>query len=290
MKSKKWVLVLLIAAFIVTFYLYRLYDARNTDADAPHITIDNAQLQVSVQDAENGLLRGVSAADAQDGNLTDKVVVENIQLINDDGLIEVSYAVADSAGNVAKATREVQYTDYNSPRFTLSEPLIYVEHDSFDIMSTVGATDVLDGDIQHRIRATPLTEESIYSLGTHEIYFQVTNSIGDTSELILPVEVQKSDWFEAELTLTTYLIYLPAGTEFHPNDYLGDFVHRKTTTSLRTGLPRDFYVQTAGEVLTNVPGVYPVEYRVTYTVRHETNPDYDQKFTGYSRLIVVVEG
>ena len=38
------------------------------------------------------------------------------------------------------------------------------------------------------------------------------------------------------------------------------------------------------------PGVYTVEYRVTFTDRDEKNPDFDRKYTGYSKLIVVVEG
>ena len=45
-----------------------------------------------------------------------------------------------------------------------------------------------------------------------------------------------------------------------------------------------------GTVHTGYPGVYTVEYRVTFTDRDEKNPDFDRKYTGYSKLIVVVEG
>lgn len=291
MKSKKWILVLLIAAFLLVFWQYRLYDAVHTDTDAPQIKINDTQLlQISVQDPKSALLQGVSAVDEQDGDLTGRLVVESMQLINESGLIEVGYAVADSAGNVAKATREVQYTDYEKPKFSLSRPLVFDEHDSLDIMADVGAEDVLDGDIQHRIRATTLSEDSINNLGTHYVHFQVSNSIGDTSELIVPVEVQKSDRFDADLTLTDYLIYLPVGAAFQPNAYLENFIHRDEITYLGNGLPKDFSVKVTGSVNTDVAAVYTLEYRVTYTVRHQTNPDYDQKFTGYSKLIVVVEG
>jgi hypothetical protein len=154
----------------------------------------------------------------------------------------------------------------------------------------VGATDVLDGDIQHRIRATALSEDPVFEPGLHYVYFQVTNSIGDTVEITIPVEVYKSDSYEAELNLTDYLIYLPEGSKFVPETYLDSFILRDEEYSLRKGLPEDFSVEITGEVPTDIPGAYSVDYRVTYTVANRTNPDYDQKFTGCSRLIVVVEG
>lgn len=291
MKSKKWLQLVLIVAFVAVFWLYRQYDAISTDSEIPLIEVDDTQLlQVSVRDPKNVLLRGVSARDDRDGELTDKIVIESIQLLNENGLIEVSYAVADNSGNVAQTTREAQYTDYSGPKFSLTKPLIYEEHEEFDIMSAISAADVIDGDIQHRIRATSMTDESISNLGTHQIYFQVHNSIGDTSELTIPVEVVSSDRFDAELTLTDYLIYLPAGSEFQPKAYLSSFIHRDDITSLEAGLPEDFSVSVTGKVQTQNPGVYVVTYKVTKTVRHTQNADYDQTFTGYSRLIVVVEG
>ena len=49
-------------------------------------------------------------------------------------------------------------------------------------------------------------------------------------------------------------------------------------------------MRTRGTVQTGYPGVYTVEYRVTFTDRDEKNPYFDRKYTGYSKLIVVVEG
>lgn len=280
-----------ILCFLLAFWGYRRYDALHTDTDLPTITIDDTQLlQVSVQDPKIALLQGVTAQDKQDGALTEKLVVEYMQLVNRNGLIEVGYAVADNAGNVAKATREVKYTDYKSPKFSLDAPLVYEEHDQFDIMSAVGAYDVLDGDIQHRIRATSLDEEDISKLGKHQVYFQVTNSLGDTVNLVMPVEVLEPDTYDADLTLTDYLIYLPVGISFQPDTYLESFTHRGEEFSLINGLPRDFSLKTSGTVDTGTPGVYTVEYKVTYTIRNDLNRDYDQKFVGHSKLIVVVEG
>lgn len=291
MKKRNWLQLLLIILFIAAFWQYRRFDAAHTDIQAPELRMDGTQvLEVSVTDPRSALLQGVSAWDQRDGDLTDKVVVEGIQLSDDSGMIAVDYAVSDRSGNVVKATREARYTDYTSPRFTLSQPLIFQEHASFDIMNTVGAVDVLDGDIQHRVRAMTLTEEPITSLGTHQIYLQVNNSVNDMSELIVPLEVLDSNRYDAELTLTDYLVYLPVGARFRAENYLKEFTHRDETVSLQQGIPADYTVNISGNVATEEEGVYIVTYKVSYIVRHAQNPEYDQTFTGYSKLIVVVEG
>jgi hypothetical protein len=290
MKNKNWIAVLLIIVCVAGYYGYRALDLARTDTKAPKIEINTERVEVSVLDPKSALLQGVTAMDNVDGDVTESVVVESISLLNRDGTISVSYAAFDSTGNVAKATREAKYTDYESPKLTLSGPLLYGYGSNFDVLSTVGATDMIDGDIQHRVRATALEEDSIATLGTHQVRFQVNNSLGDTMALELPVEVYAADTYNAGLTLTEYLIYLPVGANFNPSSYLGDFTLRGETTNLRNGLPGNYTLRTKGEVQTQQPGVYCMEYRVTYTVRNETNPNLNQEYTGYSKLIVVVEG
>lgn len=291
MKKRNLGPLLLILLFAAVFVGYRYYDALRTDTVAPTITVDQAEmLAVSVADPKDMLLQGVTAVDSQDGDVTGKLVVESVRLVDADGLIEVVYAVADKAGNVVKAARNVRYTDYESPRFSLTAPLIYKNGVKFDIMGDVFAHDVLDGDIQHRIRATSLAEKDISTPGKHQVYFQVTNSIGDTAEIVLPVEILKSDSYGAELELKEYLVYLPTGSDFQARSYLNRFRYKSEEINLRGYTPEALSVEITGEVQTDIPGIYTVEYEVTYTVRHDTNPDFDQHFTGYSKLIVVVEG
>ena len=108
--------------------------------------------------------------------------------------------------------------------------------------------------------------------------------------LELPVEVYTSSAYDASLTLTEYLVYLPAGADFDPARYLDTFTLRGVATNLRKGLPANYTLHTNGEVLTQQPGVYSVDYSVIYTIQNANNPDFNQEFTGYSKLIVVVEG
>lgn len=290
MKKKNWFFLALIFLCLAVFFAYRGVGRLRGDTQAPTIQVDSQALEASVQDSRSDLLRGVTAYDKVDGDVTDSIVVESVSLLDSDGTISVGYAAFDSAGNVAKVKREGKYTDYESPRFTLSAPLIYTLDRSFDVLGTVGAVDAVDGDIQHRVRATVMDGSAITAQGTHKVQFQVTNSLGDTVTMVFPVEVCASGIYNATLTLSDYLIYLKEGDSFNAKDYLESFSYLGEDRSLRAGLPADYSLKTKGLVRTNAPGIYPVEYRVTYTDRDERNPDFDRDYTGYSKLIVVVEG
>lgn len=290
MKIRRWPYLLLILLCLLLFGVYRAVGQLRADTQAPKISIDSQLLQVSVTDDKSALLQGVSAKDNVDGDVTASLVVESTRLLEKDGTITVTYAAFDKAGNVAKASREVQYTDYASPKFSLTGPLVFVQDSNFDVLSVINAQDVLDGNIQHRIRATSLDETSIAMLGNHQVQFRVTNSLGDTVEQVLPVEVYPAGTYDAALTLTQYLIYLPTGSAFRAEDYLGEFTLNRETTSLRSGLPLNYSLRTTGAVDAQTPGVYPVAYTVTYARVNEANPDNSQHYSGYSKLIVVVEG
>lgn len=291
MKKGTYILLcVLIALCVAAFFGYKVLDNLRTDTQPPEITMEDAIPQVSVTDSRDVLLQGITARDDKDGDVTDLLVVESVKLLGDDGSVQVSYAAFDRSGNVSKIQREARYTDYDSPKFTLSRALVFNYGTSFDVLSAVGATDLIDGDIQHRVRATLLDSESISELGVHDVQFQVTNSLGDMVSYVLPVEAYDPTMYDGSLTLTKYILYLSAGDRFDAKSYLDEYTLRGQTTNLRGGLPAGYTLNTTGEVRTDTPGVYPVEYRVTYTVKNGTNRDNDQHFTAYSKLIVIVEG
>lgn len=277
-------LILLIAVCLAVFLGYRLLDRIRTDTQPPQITLGSETLTLSVTDPKEALLQGVRAEDKTDGDVTGSLIVENIELLDSTGQAKISYAAFDSAGNVAKAQQEILYADYVSPRFVLDAPLLYRLGSNFDILSTIDAEDMLDGNIQHRIRATSMGETAITTLGTHDVQFQVNNSLGDTVSMVFPVEVYDPQMYDATLTLTDYLIYMNAGDDFKASSYLGNFTLQGKETKLNGSVPFGYSLKTAGTVQTDTPGVYTVEYRLTY---HDNN---SREYTGYSKLIVIVEG
>ena len=282
MKNRNWIYLLLILVCIGAFFGYRMVNRMSADTVAPEISVDTQLLEVSVQDERSALLQGVTAKDKRSGDVTASLVVESIRLLSSDGAATAVYAAFDEAGNVAKADREFRFTDYVSPRFSLSGPLSFSANSNFDIMGLISVMDAVDGDISHRIRATVLDESSLGMVGNHQVQFRVTNSLGETTELVLPVDVYSSE-YQAKLELTDYLVYLKTGASFNPNAYLDTFTLNREETSLTRGVPEGLTLRTTGEVDTRTPGVYAVAYRITYERNNLT-------YTGYSKLIVVVEG
>ncbi len=278
MKIRNWIYLGLTVLCIAGFIGYVTWDSLRTDTTAPTITFGTELPELQIADGESMLLADVTAHDDVDGDVTASVLVENVRLVDEQGLVSVTYAAFDRAGNVVKATRQVRYTDYHSPRFSLSVPLLFSSN--FSLLQYISASDVLDGDISDHIRATALTEGSITQVGTHSVLLRVTNSLGDTAELTVPVEVGTYTSRSATLELTDYLIYLPVGTAFEAESYLRSFSVGNAYTALYGHVPEDCTLQTTGNVDIMTPGVYTVTYELTQT---------SELAIGISRLIVVVE-
>ena len=162
-----------------------------------------------------------------------------------------------------------------------------------------------ENEINLIVNIVPWNTQEVYDrLGLEEQYMELLgvkvpmNTIpitpGRNLAMILEVAAmnnrQKKLGYNAALELTDYLVYLPKDAQFYPAQYLKSFTWLGEQDSLAGGLPTDYSMRTRGTVQTGYPGVYTVEYRVTFTDRDEKNPDFDRKYTGYSKLIVVVEG
>ncbi len=288
MNKHKFASLALIALCLGIWFGYRVLDRMRSDTAAPEITFSQETAEVSVMDPVDTLLQGVTAEDRRDGDVTASLVVESVQLTDSNGTVQVRYAAFDKAGNVAKAVREMRYSDYVSPRFSLSRSFAFPSGSAVDVLNLTHVEDMLDGDISHQVRATPLDTKSITGVGLHNVQFRVTNSLGDTVELVLPVEVYDSAEYTAGLELTDYLIYLKVGDTFRAENYLSRFVLNRDSVGLTGGLPAGFTLKTSGSVDTGTPGVYSVSFTVTW---HPENDDTKRENApmGYSRLIVVVE-
>lgn len=276
-KRKKSVLFFT-ALCCIAFAAYFVLSRQAVDHTAPEISFLNEEIEVSVSVTEAELLSGVTARDSRDGDVTGSLVVEGISELAQDHTATVTYAAFDKAGNVAKARRTLRYTDYESPRFSLSAPLVFRSGTSFNVLNYVGAVDVIDGTLDDRVKATLVSRDSsITAEGVHQVEFRVTNSMNDTVYLTVPVEVYPSAAYNATVELSENLVYLEKGARFDPNSYLktlrvsGDLIDLKSYSDKVS-------VTTSSDVSTGTPGTYSVAYTVKYG-----------GYTGYTRLIVVVE-
>ena len=274
----------MIALTVASLLAYQVIDSAANDNLAPQISVNSETLSISVNDGEEALLQGIVAKDNVDGDVTNSIIVESVALFDKDGKVKVTYVAFDKAGNVSKYVRDVEYYDYESPKFTLNTSFAFAQNSNTDILSMIKVTDIFDGDIGHRVRATTMYDTSVGAVGNHDVEFRVTNSIGDTVELILPVNVYAQGTYSGKLNLSDYLIYLPVNSSFDKSDYLRSFNVGSDKVDLTGYIPSGISVKASGEVDTSVPGVYSVDYVVT-----DTRDKSGFTYSAMAKLIVVVE-
>ena len=277
-KKGKWLLFLLVLVCCGGFAAYQFLWHQTYDREPPKITMDQDELTLSVSDPESALLQGITATDAQDGDVTGSLVVESVLGVVANQEFTVTYAAFDSVGNVAKAQRTVHYSDYVSPRFSLTGSLLFQAGASLDIFSVLAAEDVVDGDLTERIKATMTSGgQQISEPGDYTVEFRVTNSLGDTSYFEAPIRVVAAENNTAKVTLSEYLIYVSKGEKLQLKEYLESMKAGKDTIPLGR-YNSDVFIDVDSNVDTDTPGTYWVDYTVTYG-----------DYIGQSRLIVVVE-
>lgn len=250
MKTLKTILIICLVLVTAAFAAGQVYSRVVVDNVPPVIALDADSITVSVEDERDALLRGVTASDARDGDLTGQVIVSGVSKLITNNTAKVSYMVFDKAGNMASATRYVVYSDYHRPRFMLTEPLVYSLGETISITGRVQAQDSVDGDITSSIRV--LSSDIISSTeGVYNLTLQVTNSLGDTAQVTLPVTI-RAEAADASVKLRRYLVYAGLGDNFEPKNYI---------ESVSSGSISD--VRIDSNVDTQRAGCYLVTYTVT---------------------------
>lgn len=232
-------------------------EKQNEDPTKPVITSDRDTLEVSVNYDESDLLEGLTASDERDGDLTDEILPGEFSQFIEKGLCNLSYVVFDSSNQAGTLSRKVRFTDYESPRFTLNQPLVFTTAQTDNnALNRIGARDDLDGDISIQVKQTASTIN--YSKeGNYTIDVEVTNSFGDVEKQTLPVHVINVPNQELQITLTQNLIYIKPGESFVPTDYIEsctDWNGNEISTSL---------VSVSSEVNTQEEGCYEVHYEAS---------------------------
>lgn len=260
--------VLTLTAWIASSVIFN----RNADSVKPVITADSDQIQVSVNDGEEGLLKGLTASDNKDGDITDKIIVGKQSKFIEKGISEVTFLVFDEHNNVGEYTRTVEYTDYKSPVFELSKPLMYKKGETVTVLDRLTVKDTIDGDISDKIKIVSgnvnKSETGIYSIGV-----EASNRFGDTIAAELPINIVENVPEDPVISLSEYLVTVKAGTKFDPASYLNGVALADESAG------SEEEVQIDNQTDTSVPGTYQVVYSYT---------DASGK-TGHTSLTVVVE-
>ncbi len=270
----KWlrgITLFLFATVLVAFVAFSVIDRMRTDNTVPVISMDSDEIQISVKDEKNALLRGVTVTDGKDGDITEKLLVESVSKFIEPGVFDVTYAVADSDNHVVKATRRVRYTDYTQPEFYMKRALVYSVDEDVDIRAAVGARDCIDGDISDRvtIAATDFVQNTS---GVFTVSLQVSNSMGHMIYLDVTVHVEGNETMAPEIQLEKSLIYIKKGEKPVFEDYIKE-------VTVNGVLMENYNLLVSTNFNSEKEGTYNVHYYIS------TNEGYE----GHSILTVVVE-
>ena len=258
----------------------------NVDAHSfrrePVISMEESSICLNVSDGETEILSGVTAQDAEDGDVTESLTIESVSSFFPDRSREATIAAFDSDGNVSRVVRKITYRDYTSPRIYLKAPLELKTTDTTQLREFLQAKDCLDGDLSDEIRI--VSEDGMRpDSGSYRVHLQVTNSAGDTTDI--PVSVTFYDYDarqgNARLLLSDYLIYVKKGEQPDWKQYLKGLI--------RNGKEQDWNSEDSPEIDknsiqihdpadTDTPGVYETEYSLD-----------SNGYIGNVRLVVVVE-
>lgn len=276
-KSREKLLILTMVVFVASvmaFLAYLMHLRARESNRAPIITCATPELHVSVNAAKEDLLAGVTAMDAEDGDLTSKVLVGSISSFMEKGKCEITYTVFDSSNRAATAKRTLYYTDYHSPRFALSDDLIFYSGETANPLRLVSAYDCIDGDVTNRISMTWLDSEG----NTKRVRFRVVNSYGDVSVLTANVaNEEKATQNTPVIRLKEYVTYIERGEAPDPLDFITSItVARNVYSKEEFGTEHIYY--NAGDFDSSAPGTYIIEI----FCENEEN-------VGSTELIVVVE-
>ena len=286
--------------FIASLILFGINFYRKSiceDKTGPVFQIEDNVIEVSVKDDEKALLKGLTATDAADGDVTDSVIVESISPFTGTGRRIVNYAAFDSDNHVTHAKRELAYTDYRASQFHLSKPLSFAMN-ATNLLDGITVDDCIDGDLTKSVKLMSDEEIDTSHVGEYGARLKVTNSAGGVSYLPVTIEIYDASvqYRRPQLKLTDNVVYIEKGEYFDEKEYLSSITINGTEYSMTEEagtygaryLSPDETENTIGydrveiesDVDTDVSGYYELTYSFEDT---EENAG-----TGHARLYVVV--
>ena len=203
----------------------------------------------------------VTAEDAEDGNLTTKIVVEKNDVKTDvAGKYEVTYKVTDGQGATCRKTIIVTVNPKMEP--INAAPIIKAEDktitvgDTFDPMAGVTATDAEDGNLTAKIEVKK-NDVDTTKAGKYEVTYKVTDTQGAsfTKSITVTVNPKMEVLNEAPVIHATDKT-ITVGDTFNPKDGV-------TATDVEDGDLTAKIIVEKNDVDTTKAGKYEVTYKVT---------------------------
>ena len=249
---------------IVLLILLVVYQVKTNDRDQeaggnePVISSELNEIQVPCQYESEDLLQGLTAYDVEDGYITDQILVGGFSDFMEKGVSSLEYAVYDKDGNIAFFNRKVVFSDYTSPRITISSPWVFKPTDNPYAIPSLEpkAEDKLEGDISRKILLT--SEDLDYSEpGRYTVSVYVKNSFDDEVNMDLPVHILEPSINGLSIELKEPMIYVDRGAAVDPESYVSA-VRNEYTSEILT--EKAYKLTVKSDVDTSKDGIYEIKY------------------------------
>ena len=210
-------------------------------------------------------LYGIKALDNEDGDLTDKIVVNGFVNTDDVGDYTLSYSITDSDGNTTTAPRIISVISTLKPIISGVDDITIKVGSTFDPKAGITAKDADGNDLTSSISIVGKVDTS--KIGKYSLVYSVTDQYKNTSTATRIVSVVST----SKPTISGVSdITINVGSTFDPKEGI-------TAKDAEDGDLTDKII-ISGKVDTSTPGVYTLEYSVT---------DSDENKTTIYRIITV---
>ena len=137
---------------------------------------------------DNGKVHGVTATDAEDGNITKNIkVIENTVNKDKVGTYKVTYQITDSQNAITSKTITVIVTENKKPVITANDIKVK-EQQEYNELKDVKATDEEDGDITKNVKVIENTTDTTKP-GNYKITYEVSDSYNQKTTKSVTVTV-----------------------------------------------------------------------------------------------------
>ncbi|MGG0454655.1 immunoglobulin-like domain-containing protein [Bacillus mycoides] len=211
-------------------------------------------------------MKGVSATDKEDGEITSKVTVDGSIDTSKPGTYELTYTVSDSNGHKVTAKQTVtvkQKVEIKNEAPVLTVPFTTTLHvaEEFDPMAGVSATDKEDGNLTNKIKYKGNVDTS--KPGKYIVEYWVVDSKGVNATATRSVIVEENEEtpdMEPKLTV-------PTGATINVGDKFNPLSGVKATDKEDGDITSKITVD--GSVDTSKPGTYELIYTVSDSKGHK---------------------
>lgn len=175
---------------------WTLAEAPNVKVTKSHSTVENtapiitASDKTIVQGTKFDYRKDVTAMDNEDGNLTDKITIEQ-ETVNIDvvGTYQVTYKVTDKNNSTTTKTITVTVTENKKPVINAEDKEI-IQYRKLDELDGVTATDEEDGKLEVKVKTSTV---KINEPGLYEITYEATDTYHQTTTKTIKVTVIKDE-------------------------------------------------------------------------------------------------